>query len=145
MTTLVWDQSPLTLYGFNGKPVPFVASIVGYSGTPTVTLTPSWTSSNSSPTPFSSYAVNPSTGEISISLNVTNGGWGYGIDTGGPTGAADGLLEMVVTVNGIDCDNTLLVAITDSFDGSNYSDVAFSYGTPAPSNRWTNIRQAVET
>lgn len=145
MTTLVWDQSPLALYGFNVKPAPFIASIVGYSGSPPVTLTAGWTSSNGSPSPFSSYSVNPSTGEISITLSLTDGAWGYGIDTGTMTGAADGLLELTVTVAGADCGNTLLVAITDSFDGSNYSDVAFGYGVPAPSNRWTNIRQAVES
>jgi hypothetical protein len=145
MSTLIWVQSPLTLLASDAKPTPVLAGIVAYSGTPTVTVSDNWTPSVASPSPYSGYSVNPSTGEISINLTHTFGGWGYGINTGGPTGAADGLLELTVTVNGTDCDNTLLIAINDSYGGYEYSDVAFGYGTPAPSSRWTNIRQAVET
>jgi hypothetical protein len=115
------------------------AGIVG--GATVVTIADQWTPVGVTPSPFLGYTYIG--GVIEILLSKTYGDWGYGQNLGEGLGACEGLLILTVTADGQDCENTLVIAFSDA--SNNYNATALGYGVGLPSDRWTNIRQAVET
>lgn len=126
---------------FSGTRNNIFAGIVGDSAS-VITLTTLWQPLAATPSPFLGYTV--ASGVIELLLSQTFGGWGYGDPVGEYLGACEGLLTINVTADGSDCSNTLVMAFASPI-GSHYNDTALGYGIGAPSQRWTNIRQAVES
>lgn len=141
MSALVWS-SPLVYTAFDGKPDFLAATSGGLTGDSDLSVNVNWTPAVADPSPYLSYQLNGSVLRLYLS-GTAPPGFGIGYGYGAEGDAWEGLLEVAVTVDGIDCSNTLLVAISGT--GGNYTALALGYGVAAPSVRWTNIRQAVET
>ena len=143
--TYMWD-------GFNfppGNRPSTKAGIIGDAAS-IVTVSAAWTSVSMHPTPYVDYSYSINGYGIGvIQINLTSARYGFGQPTQTvngvtiPSEAANGLLELTVTVDGKDADNTLIIAMANEYGGW-YGSASFGYGVGAPSSRWTNIRQAVE-
>ena len=108
----------------------------------TVTLNADWQPTTADPSPLISVTY-LGAGNVQITLKRSYYDTAYAY-TPGSTASVRGILTITGTVNGQDTTNTLVIAFTG---GGDYLDgvAAFGYGAGAPSNLWTNIRQAVET
>lgn len=107
----------------------------------TVTLNADWQPTTTDPSPLISAEFDAGYVVISLKRSFYNTAYAY---TPGSTASVRGILTITGTVDGQDATNSLVIAFTG---GGDYLDgvAAFGYGLGTPSNRWTNIRQAVET